>query len=77
MDKLRQLFARSFGVDTTGTLITTILTYLIIGGVLGLIIKIVGHLPFVGFVAWILGCAVELYVLAGVVLAVLHYFKIV
>lgn len=77
MYKLRQIFARSFGVDTTGSLITTVLTYLIIGGILGLIIKIIGHLPFIGLVTWILGGIVELYVLIGVILALLHYFRII
>ena len=39
--------------------------------------SIIGSLPIVGIIAWVLGLAVDVYVLVGIIILVLAYLKIV
>lgn len=54
-----------------------VLVYLVVGAVAGFAIGILNSLPLFGLIAWILGLIVEAYVIAGIIILVLAYLKIV
>ena len=77
-NKLKSIFSLSFKGTDVSSLIISILLYLGIGVVLGLVCWLVGIIPLIGgLVSWLIGTVGGLYVLVGIVLAVLHFLKIV
>ncbi len=77
MDMLKKIFPVSFRKDDVAGLVIGILIYLAIGLVAGLIIGLVPSLPVLGLIKWILGTVMEIYCLTGIVLAILHFVKVV
>ncbi len=85
METLKKIFPLSFKrTDTAGSLIVGILLYLVVGIVAGVVIGIAGLLtgiPVVGFilalVLRLLGSIVDLYVLAGIVIQILVFAKVI
>ncbi len=57
------------------SLAIVIVVYLVIAIVAGIILGVCSHIPVVKFVVGIVGSLVELYVIAGIVIAVLVYTK--
>lgn len=77
-NKLKSIFSLSFKGNDVSSLIISILLYLGIGVVLGLVCWLVGIIPLIGGpVSWLIGTVGGLYVPVGIVLAVLHFLKIV
>ena len=77
MALLKQIFPFSFGEKKDiAALIVNILIYLVAGIIIGIIIGVVAAIPIVGWIVGILGGLVDLYVLAGIVLSCLDYFKV-
>jgi len=84
MDLLKKFFPYSYGAKEVKDLVIKIIVYvvaMVIGGaMLGLVNLIVGWLPLIGgIIGWVLGLAgslIEIYCVAGIVLLVLDYFKI-
>lgn len=58
-----------------GTLLLCIVIYLVISGVVGLASGLLHWIPVLGWVIGILRWLVGVYCLAGIILAVLRYFK--
>ena len=86
MEALKKYFPLSFKWgDTVGNLIVGILVYLVLsilaGAVIALATLLVGWIPVVGgIVGWVLGVAgslVGLYVLAGLVIHILAFCKVI
>ena len=86
METLKKLFPLSFKrVDEIGNLILGILIYLVVGIIAGALIwlstALVGWIPVVGaIIGWALGVVsslVGLYVLAGIVIQVLVFAKVI
>ena len=86
METLKKIFPLSFKrVDTVANLIIGILIYLVVGIVAGVLIAlstlIVGWIPVVGLIiGWVLGIASSLigvYVLAGIVIQILVFAKVI
>ncbi len=86
METLKKLFPLSFKrVDEIGNLILGILIYLVVGIIAGALIwlstALVGWIPFVGaIIGWALGVVsslIGLYVLAGIVIQVLVFAKVI
>ncbi len=86
MDTLKKLFPLSFKyVKDVANLIIGILIYLVIGIVAGFVIAlatmIVGWIPILGaLVGWALGIIaslMELYILAGIVIQILVFLKVI
>ena len=74
---LKQLFPAALRATNSSNLIKAIIFYLVIGVVGGVICKIVGIIPIIGWlVAGILGLVVGLFVLAGIVLSILTFISI-
>lgn len=86
METLKKFFPLSFKrTDSVGNLIVGILLYLLVGIVAGALIwlatLIVGWLPVVGaLIGWALGVVgglVELYILAGIIIQILVFAKVI
>ena len=76
MDLVKKYFPYSFSKKKTRQdLIKAILIYLVAGFVGGLVIGLLGKIPLIGFLFGIVGTVVEIYVVAGIVLTVLDYKK--
>ena len=74
MDALKILFPWSFKNKTMKDLIVSILIYMAINIVGGLVFGLLSAIPLLGFVFSLLGGALGIYTLAGVILASLHFF---
>jgi len=74
MDILKSLFPWSFKNKTMKDLIISILIYMAINIVGGLVFGLLSVVPLIGFVFSLLGGALGIYTLAGVILASLHFF---
>ena len=74
MDILKSLFPWSFKNKTMKDLIISILIYMAINIVGGLVFGLLSAIPLIGFVFSLLGGALGIYTLAGVILASLHFF---
>lgn len=77
MQLLKTIFPFSFGVKDVVDLIIKIVIYILVGVVATLICWVIGLIPFIGgILAWLLGTVIDLYVLVGIVVAVLVFCKI-
>lgn len=77
MDALKKIFPLSFKyTKDVASLIIGILIYLVMGIVGGVVIGIAGLIPIVGLVCGIVGGLLDLYVLAGIVIQVLVFTKV-
>ena len=77
MDMLKKFFPFSFAAkDGIVGLVINLLIYFVAGAVIGVIMGILGLIPFIGAVIGIVGWIVEVYVGAGMILSLLDYFKV-
>lgn len=86
METLKKLFPLSFKrTDTVGNLIVGILIYLVVGILAGVLIAVsglvTGWIPMVGAIVGIalklIGGLVDVYVLAGIIIQVLVFAKVI
>ena len=78
MENLKKIFPLSFKyIGDIGKLIVGILVYLIVGALGGVLIGVVGAIPLIGIVAKILGAALDIYVVAGIVIEILAHCKVI
>lgn len=74
---LKQLFPTALRATNSSNLIKAIIFYLVIGIIGGIVCKIIGIIPIIGWlVAALLGLVIGLYVLIGLVLSVLTYIAV-
>ncbi len=72
--ELRRIFPFALNVTDLKSLLISVAIHLIIGVVGGVLVKIISIVPLIGtIVAWLLGLIFGLYVLIGLVLAVLTF----
>ena len=77
MELLKKIFPYSFGAKKDlAALIINIIVYVVVGAIAGAVIGLLASIPIVGWIIGIVGTLVEIYVLAGVILSALDYFKI-
>lgn len=77
MDMIKAYFPFSFDNKDVKTLLIKIAIYLVLGLIVSLVCSLIGLIPFIGpIIGWLVGTVVDLYCLAGIVFAVLDYFKI-
>lgn len=77
MNKLKQLFPRSFAADTVKGVLVALLYYVIVNIIGTFVFGLLDGLPLVGFVFNVFKGLLMIYVFAGISLAVLNYFGIV
>ena len=77
MDILKKVFPYSFKAkDGVAGLIINILAYALIFLVATIVISICNVIPIVKWFTWIFGMIVNIYVVAGIVISVLDYLKV-
>lgn len=77
MDTVKRLFPHAFSAQDVKSLVVALLIYAVAAVVGGLILKVLGIIPIIGFITKIVGWLLELYCTAGVVLAILVFLKVV
>ena len=77
MDMLKKIFPLSFqSKPDIASLVINILIQLVVSAVAGWVISIVASVPLIGIIFGLVGSLVGLYFLAGIVISLLDYFKI-
>ena len=76
MNILKKLFPFSFGASSVADLIIKVLVHLAVGIVVGFLIGILAKIWLIGTIFSVAGSLIDLYILAGVVILFLDYFKI-
>lgn len=77
MDMIKAYFPFSFDTKDVKTLLIKIAVYIVLELIVGLVCGLIGLIPLIGgIIGWLIGGVVGLYCLAGIVFAVLDYFKI-
>lgn len=77
METLKKIFPLSFKfLESVASLIIGVLVYLVVGAVASIAIALISPIPVVGLIVGICGGLIDLYVLAGIVILFLAYFKV-
>ena len=76
MDVIRKYFPIKVPKQDVTSLIIAIAIYVVAGAVAGLLIGVLSGIPIVSILMWIIGLLVEIYVIAGIVLAVLDFLGV-
>lgn len=76
MDLLKKLFPLSFGTKDVAGLVIKILIYVVVAAVLGVLLGVLSGIPILGIIFTIISSLVWIYEVAGIVLLVLDYLKI-
>ena len=75
---MKKYFPLSFKFsDSVINLLIGLVVYIVVGAIGGVAIAIVGAMPIIGIVAWVLGLALDIYVVVGIVLLLLAFFGVV
>lgn len=77
MDSLKKFFPHAFKATEVKSLVITLLIYVLIDFVCGLVIGLLAKLPIIGVIFSILSSVVGLYALVGIVLSILVFAKVV
>ena len=76
MDTLKKFFPHAFKATDVKALVIAIIIYIVIGFVGGLIIGLLSAIPLIGWLFSIVGALLEIYTLAGIILAILVFAKV-
>lgn len=76
MDILKQIFPVSFKAKDINSLIVAIVIYVVVALLGALVLGVLGLIPIIKFLFIPVGWVLELYVVAGIVLTLLDYFKV-
>ena len=76
MDILKKVFPYSFGVKGLGNLIVKVLVYIVVGAIAGFAIGLLAAMPIIGMLVSLICGLIDLYVVVGIVLAVLDFLKV-
>ena len=77
MDILKKFFPHAFKANDLTAFIITLVIYVLIDIVCGLVIGLLAAIPVIGFIFSLLGGLVGLYALIGVVLSILVFVKVI
>ena len=76
MDLMKKLFHFSFRAKDLANLLITVLIYVIVDVICGVVIGLLAKLPLIGWLFGLVGSLIGLYAFAGIVIAVLVFFKV-
>lgn len=85
MDMLKKFFPYSFGAKDTNSLVVKIVVYVVAAVLAGVVLWLAGALTgwipvlggIIGTLLGIVGWVIEVYVVIGIVLLLLDYFKVI
>lgn len=76
MEILQKYFPQAFKAVDVASLVVAILIYVLFGAIAGAVIGLLCALPVIGVLFSILGTVVSIYAVAGIVISVLVYCKV-
>ena len=78
MDMLKKFFPFSYKVRVKNVtdLVVSLLIYIVVGAVAGVVLGFLGGIPVVGLVFQLIGTVLSLYTTVGIVLAVLVFLDV-
>lgn len=77
MDILKKYFPRAFKSDELYAFIVSLIVYVLIDVVCGVVIGLLSKLPIIGFIFGLAGSLVGLYAFVGIVLSILVFVKVI
>ena len=77
MDTVKKLFPFSFKEFDVKSLVITIIAYIVLGFLVGLVLGLLGKIPLIGWIFRLVRWLVELYITIGIILAILKFLNIV
>ena len=77
MDMVKKFFPNAFTATDVKPFIIALVIYLLIDVVCGFVIGLLAKIPLLGIIFGLLGSVVGLYALAGVVLSILVFLKVI
>lgn len=77
MDLIKNLFPISLNACDLKGLLISILIYIVVNFVGGLVLGLLDGIPLIGFVFGVCGWILNVYCAAGIIVALLYFFKIV
>lgn len=77
MDILKKLFPVSFNAKEKEPFIISLIIYVVLAVVGGLVLGFLSGIPVVGIIVSIVGGILDLYALIGIVLAILVFVKVI
>ena len=77
LGSLRKYFPQAFASRDVRSLVVTLITYAIFSFLAGIVLGLLSGIPILGFIFSVIGWMVELYCVAGIVLAILVFLKVV
>ena len=77
LDALKPYFPLAFKANSVNSLIIGLLIYAVIAFVIGLVAFLLGWIPIVGWLIRIVAWLVDIYAVAGVILSILVFLKVV
>jgi len=77
MKFFKKYFPHAFRSKDFLTFIITMLIYVLIDAVCGFAVSLVDGIPVLGFIFVILGAAIGMYALVGIVLSILVFLKVI
>lgn len=77
MDTVKKLFSFSFKEFDVKSLVITIIAYIVLGFLVGLVLGLLGKIPLIGWIFRLVRWLIELYITIGIILAILKFLNIV
>ena len=77
LSSLRKYFPQAFASRDVRSLVITLITYAIFSFLAGIVLGLLSGIPILGIIFSVIGLMVELYCVAGIVLAILVFLKVV
>ncbi len=77
MDILKKYLPHAFKATESNALVIALLIYIVLAIVGGAIIGLLASIPVIGILFSIIGALIDLYSLAGVVLSILVFVKVI
>ncbi len=77
MDKLKKFFPFAFKATEVKPFIVSLVIYALIDIVCGIILGLLAKIPIIGILFSLLGTVIGLYALAGIVLSILVFLKVI
>ncbi len=77
MDALKKFFPHAFKATDLKAFIISLIIYILIDVVCGVVIRLLSAIPLIGIIFSIVGSLVGLYALIGIVLSILVFVKVI
>ena len=76
MDVLKQLFPLSFKVKDSNDCVISVIIYLVVSILFGVVVAILDFIPVINVLLGVLGSLVGVYCVAGIILSILKITKV-